>query len=120
MTDYFLTNNVSGAWISSWFVNEKRWADLPKHLKAVVMASVEASHEYRNQWYWGGEAKLRADGTKLKVETIPADQWREVEDAAARFWDEVAEEGEIEAKVVGIFKEYKRIREAAGGIYNAS
>ena len=83
------------------------------------MASIEASHEYRNQWYWGGEAKLRADGTKLKVETVPAEQWREVEAAASKFWDEVAEEGEVEAKIVGIFKEYDRIRQAAGGIYNA-
>lgn len=119
VTDYFLTNNISGAWIGSWFVNEKRWADLPDHLKAVVKASIEASHEYRNQWYWGGEAKLRADGTKLKVQSVPAEQWREVEEAASKFWDEVAEEGEVAAKVVGIFKEYDRIRQAAGGIYNA-
>ncbi|WP_040441529.1 TRAP transporter substrate-binding protein DctP, partial [Roseibium aggregatum] len=32
VTDYFLTNNISGAWIGSWFVNQKRWADLPEHL----------------------------------------------------------------------------------------
>lgn len=119
VTDYFLTNNISGAWIGSWFVNEKRWADLPDHLKAIVKSSVDASHEYRNQWYWGGEAKLRADGDKLQLRTVPSEEWREVEDAAARFWDEVAEQGEIEAKIVGIFKEYRRIREAAGGLYNA-
>lgn len=119
VTDYFLTNNVSGAWIGSWFVNEKRWADLPDHLKAIVKSSIEASHEYRNQWYWGGEAKLRADGTKLKVRTVPSDQWREVEAAAAKFWDEIAEEGETAAKIVGIFKEYDRIRQAAGGLYTA-
>ena len=39
VTDYFLTNNISGAWIGSWFINEKRWADLPDHLKSVVMAA---------------------------------------------------------------------------------
>ena len=42
VTDYFLTNNISGAWIGSWFVNEERWADLPEHLKAIVMAATEA------------------------------------------------------------------------------
>ena len=66
VTDYFLTNNISGAWIGSWFVNEERWAELPDHLKSVVMAATEAGHTYRNQWYWGGEAALRANGNKTK------------------------------------------------------
>ena len=117
VTDYFLTNNISGAWIGSWFVNEKRWADLPAHLKSIVVSSIESSHFFRNQWYFGGEAKLRADGTKLEVTTIPAEEWREVENAAAKFWDEVAETGEVAAKVVSIFKDYDRVRQKAGGIY---
>ena len=117
VTDYFLTNNISGAWIGSWFVNEKRWADLPAHLKSIVLSSIESSHFFRNQWYFGGEAKLRADSTKLEANTIPAEEWREVENAAAKFWDEVAETGEVAAKVVGIFKDYDRVRQKAGGIY---
>jgi TRAP-type mannitol/chloroaromatic compound transport system substrate-binding protein len=119
VTDYFLTNNISGAWIGSFFVNEKRWSDLPDHLKALVMACIESGHFYRNQWYWGGEAKLRADGTKLKVRSIPASEWAQVEDAAAKFWDEIAETGERAARVVNIFKNYDRIRRKAGGLYNA-
>ncbi len=39
VTDYFTTNNISGAWIGSWFANEKKWAELPEHLKALYMAS---------------------------------------------------------------------------------
>ena len=39
VTDYFLTNNISGAWIGSWFVNQQTWADLPDHLKQLVMAA---------------------------------------------------------------------------------
>ena len=117
VTDYFLTNNISGAWIGSWFVNEEKWAELPEHLKHVVKASIDASHEYRNQWYWGGEARLRAEGTKLQVQSIPASEWREVEEAAASFWDEIAETGETQAKVVQIFKDYDAIRQAAGGLY---
>jgi TRAP-type mannitol/chloroaromatic compound transport system substrate-binding protein len=119
VTDYFLTNNISGAWIGSFFVNEKQWTDLPDHLKKVVMAGIEASHFYRNQWYWGGEAKLRAEGDKLKVQSIPAEEWRQVEQAAAEFWDEIAETGEVAAKVVQIFKDYDAIRQKAGGIYTA-
>jgi TRAP-type mannitol/chloroaromatic compound transport system substrate-binding protein len=117
VTDYFLTNNISGAWIGSFFVNEKRWSDLPDHLKSLVMACIESGHFFRNQWYFGGEAKLRAEGTKLKVQTIPASEWRAVEDAASKFWDEVAETGETAAKVVQIFKDYDAVRQKAGGLY---
>jgi|TARA_B110000902_G_C14264421_1_gene570872 TRAP-type mannitol/chloroaromatic compound transport system substrate-binding protein len=117
VTDYFLTNNISGAWIGSFYVNEKRWSDLPEHLRQIVMSCIEGGHFFRNQWYFGGEAKLRATGTKLKVRTIPAEQWREVEVAAYKFWDEVAETGEVAQKVVQVFKDYDAIRQKAGGLY---
>lgn len=118
VTDYFLTNNISGAWIGSHFVNEQRWADLPDHLKQIVMAAIEASHTYRNQWYWGGEAKLRATGDKLELRTVPAAEWAEVEDAAKEFWEEIAQEGEIQQKIVNIFKEYNGVINQAGPPYN--
>jgi TRAP-type mannitol/chloroaromatic compound transport system substrate-binding protein len=117
VTDYFLTNNISGAWIGSFFVNEKSWSDLPDHLKTLVLACIESGHFYRNQWYFGGEARLRATGTKLKVESIPASEWREVEEAASKFWDDIAETGETAAQVVQIFKDYDAIRQKAGGLY---
>jgi TRAP-type mannitol/chloroaromatic compound transport system substrate-binding protein len=117
VTDYFLTNNISGAWIGSWFVNEKRWADLPAHLKKLVLACVESGHFYRNQWYFGGEASLRAKGTKLKVQSIPREEWNQVEQAAAKFWEEVAETGEVAAKVVQIFKDYNDTMSKAGRPY---
>lgn len=117
VTDYFLTNNISGAWIGSWFVNQQQWADLPDHLKQLVMAATEAGHTYRNQWYWGGEARLRATGDKLELRTVPANEWAEVEDAAKEFWTEVAAEGEIQEKIVGIFREYNGIINQAGPPY---
>jgi len=117
VTDYFLTNNISGAWIGSFFVNPKMWSDLPEHLKQVVMAGIEASHTYRNQWYWGGEARLRATGDKLELRSIPAKEWKVVEDAADTFWAEIAEEGEVHQKVVDIFREYNKIINEAGSPY---
>jgi TRAP-type mannitol/chloroaromatic compound transport system substrate-binding protein len=117
VTDYFLTNNISGAWIGSWFVNQRQWADLPDHLKQLVMAATEASHTYRNQWYWGGEARLRARGDKLELRTVPAEEWAEVENAAKEFWNEIAQEGEIEQKIVGIFREYNEVINKAGPPY---
>ncbi len=120
VTDYFLTNNISGAWIGSFFVNEKRWADLPEHLKRVVMSAIESGHHYRNQWYWGGEAKLRATGTKLKLRSIPQNEWREVEDAADKFWQEISETGETAEKIVNIFRDYRKVINSAGIPYTFS
>ena len=118
VTDYFLTNNISGAWIGSWFANQERWAELPDHLKSVVMAGVEAGHTYRNQWYWGGETALRANGDKLELRSVPASEWAEVENAAKEFWDEIAQEGEVHEKIVGIFREYNSVINQAGVPYN--
>ena len=117
VTDYFLTNNISGAWIGSWFANEQKWADLPEHLKQLYMSCMEPGHTFRNQWYWGGEAKLRATGDKLALRTVPAKEWKEVEDAAIKFWDEIAEESETKAKVVQIFKDYNKVINNAGFPY---
>ncbi len=118
VTDYFLTNNISGAWIGSWFANQERWAELPDHLKSVVMAGIEAGHTYRNQWYWGGEAALRANGDKLELRSVPPSEWAEVENAAKAFWEEVAQEGEVHEKIVGIFREYNSVINQAGVPYN--
>ena len=107
VTDYFLTNNISGAWIGSWFANEKKWSDLPDHLKQLYMSCMEASHFFRSQWYWGGEAKLRATGDKLQLRSVPAAEWAEVEQAAVKFWDEIAAESELKAKVVQIFRDFR-------------
>jgi TRAP-type mannitol/chloroaromatic compound transport system substrate-binding protein len=117
VTDYFTTNNISGAWIGSWFANEKKWAELPEHLKALYMSCMEAGHTFRNQWYWGGEAKLRATGDKLELTTIPANEWKEVENAALKFWDEIAAESEVKAKVIEIFKQYNKVIDKAGFPY---
>ncbi|WP_238368429.1 TRAP transporter substrate-binding protein [Mesobacterium pallidum] len=117
VTDYFLTNNISGAWIGSFFVNEERWAELPDHLKTLVMAGIEAGHTYRNQWYWGGEARLRAQGDKLALREVPSAEWKQVEEAAVKFWDEIAEEGEVHQKIVGIFREYNSVINSAGAPY---
>jgi TRAP-type C4-dicarboxylate transport system substrate-binding protein len=120
VTDYFLTNNISGAWIGSFFVNQQRWAELPEHLKAIVVAAVESGHNYRNQWYWGGEARLRATGDKLELTSIPQEEWQQVEDAAGEFWDEIAQQGELESKIVEIFREYRNVINQAGYPYSRS
>ena len=98
-------------------MNEERWADLPEHLKAIVMAATEAGHTYRNQWYWGGEARLRASGEKLELTSVPQEEWKTVEEAAVKFWDEMAEEGETAAKIVQIFRDYNNVTSKAGPPY---
>jgi len=117
VTNYFLTNNISGAWCGSYFANKDRWAELPDNLKELFKLCMDSSHYYRQHWYWGGEAKLRVQGEKLKLTKIPDEEWAQVEKAARDFWDEVAAEGEVQAKVVKIIKEYNEVMDKAGRPY---
>jgi TRAP-type mannitol/chloroaromatic compound transport system substrate-binding protein len=117
VTNHFLTNNISGAWIGHFFANMDRWNELPPHLQTLVKVCFEQSHMHRQQWYWGGEADLRVNGPKLKLSTIPDAEWATVEAAAHSFWDEIGAESETKAKVVAIFKEYNAVMEKAGRPY---
>jgi hypothetical protein len=53
----------------------------------------------------------------LKLTTIPDDEWAQVEAAAVKFWDEIAAESPIKAKVVNIFKLYNDTMQKAGRPY---
>ncbi len=117
VTDYFLTNNISGAWIGHFFANMDRWNELPEHLKVMLKMAMEQSHYYRQWWYWGGEASLRVNGTKMKLTSIPDEEWAQVEAAAVKFWDEIAAESETKAKVVEIFRQYNADMQKAGRPY---
>ncbi len=119
VTNYFLTNNISGAWCGSYFANSEKWDALPDHLKTLFRLSMDSSHYYRQYWYWGGEAKLRVDGTKMKLTTIPDAEWKTVEDEAVKFWDEIAEQSPRNAKVVAILRKYNELMRKAGPPYRA-
>ncbi|MEM6939924.1 MAG: TRAP transporter substrate-binding protein [Pseudomonadota bacterium] len=120
VTNYFLTNNISGAWIGHFFANMERWNELPEDLQALLTVCMEQSHYYRQHWYWGGEADLRVNGTKMQLTSIPDAEWAQVEAAAQVFWDEIASESETKAKVVEIFKRYNAVMEQAGRPYRYS
>ncbi|WP_299816009.1 TRAP transporter substrate-binding protein [uncultured Roseibium sp.] len=120
VTNYFLTNNISGAWAGSFFANQERWNELPDHLKTMLQLAMDASHYYRQWWYWGGEANLRVNGTKMELTTIPDAEWETVEAAAMAFWDEIAAESPVKAKVVEIFKQYNQDMQKAGRPYRYS
>jgi TRAP-type mannitol/chloroaromatic compound transport system substrate-binding protein len=117
VTGHFLTNNISGAWIGHFFANEERWAALPAHLQNLLLACCEQSHYHRQHWYWAGEARYRTEGTKLALTAIPDAEWATVETAARVFWDEIAAEGEVQARVVQIFKDYNAAMDRAGRPY---
>jgi len=120
VTKYFLTNNISGAWCGSFFANSKRWDEVPEHLKTLFRLCMDSSHYYRQHWYWGGEAKLRVEGTKLELTTIPDEEWKQVELEAYKFWDEVAKKSPRSKRVVDIFKKYAADMEKAGKPYRYS
>jgi len=117
VTKYFLTNNICGAWIGSFLVNTESWNKVPEHLQTLFRLAMDSSHYYRQYWYWGGEAKLRVEGTKLELTSIPDAEWAEVENAAIKFWDEIAAESERGAKVVAIFRQYAEVMAKAGRPY---
>ena len=114
---HFLTNNISGAWIGHFFANMDRWNALPAHLQNLMATCFEQSHYYRQHWYWAGEARLRTEGTKLELTSIPDEEWATVEAAARVFWDEIAAEGETQARVVQIFRDYNAAMDRAGRPY---
>jgi len=117
VTPYFLTNNISGAWIGSYFANSKSWEKVPEHLQALFKLCIDSSHYYRQHWYWAGEAHLRVKGEKMKLTTIPAAEWKSVEDEAHKFWDEIAATSPRCAKVVQIFRDSNALMEKAGPPY---
>ncbi len=117
VTSYFLTNNISGAWAGSYFANSERWSELPEHLKELFKLCMDSSHYYRQYWYWGGEADLRVNGTKMQLTTIPDAEWATVEAEARVFWDEIAAESERNARVIEILRKYNETMEKAGRPY---
>ncbi|MCY4030912.1 MAG: TRAP transporter substrate-binding protein [Hyphomicrobiales bacterium] len=117
VTNYFLTNNISGAWCGSYFANSESWNALPEHLQTLFRLCMDSSHYYRQHWYWGGEAKLRTEGTKLELTSIPDEEWKTVENEALKFWDEIAETSPRCAKVIEIFKQYNKTMNEAGPPY---
>jgi TRAP-type mannitol/chloroaromatic compound transport system substrate-binding protein len=117
---HFLTNNISGAWIGHFFANMDRWNGLPEHLQRLLATCFEQSHYYRQHWYWAGEARLRTEGDKLELTSIPDGEWSQVEQAARVFWDEIAAESDTAARVVQIFKDYNAAMDKAGRPYRYS
>ncbi len=120
VTNYFLTNNISGAWIGSFLANTERWNEVPEHLKTLFQLCMDSSHYYRQWWYWGGEARLRVEGTKLKLTSIPDAEWQTVEDEAQNFWNEISAASPRSAKIVEILKHYNAIMRKAGPPYRSA
>ncbi len=90
---------------------------MPPHLQQLYRTTIDQSHYYRMIWYWGGEAKLRVEGEKMELTSIPTDEWKQVVKDAESFWDEVAGESPRAARVVEIFKKYSSDMEKAGYPY---
>ena len=101
----------------SYFANTESWNKVPPHLQQLFKSTIDQSHYYRNVWYWGGEAKLRVEGEKMELTSIPPEEWATVVKDAETFWDEIAAQGERPAKVVEAFKKYAATMEKAGYPY---
>lgn len=120
VNNYYLTNNISGAWCGSYFANSEKWEQVPEHLKTLFKLCMDSSHYQRQHWYWWGEAHYRTSGGKLELTTIPDAEWKKVEDEAMKYWDEIAAKSPRSAKIVKILKDYAQIMEKAGKPYRNS
>ena len=118
--NYALLNNVTGAWFGSYFANSKSWKKVPPHLQELFKLSIDSSHYYRQVWYWGGEAKLRVEGKKMELTTIPTEEWDQVVKDSVEFWDELASISPRTAKVVQAYKDYSAVMAKAGVPYRYS
>ena len=78
--------------------------------------AIDSSHYYRLHWYWAGEANYRING-KLELTTIPADEWKTVEDAAKSSGTRSRRKARAARKVVEILKKYNADMEKAGAPY---
>jgi TRAP-type mannitol/chloroaromatic compound transport system substrate-binding protein len=117
VTKYYLTNPISGAWSGGWFVNTAAWEKVPRHLQELYRLAIDKSHYYRLHWYWYGEANYRVNGGKLQLTTIPDSEWKIVEEAAYKYWDEIAKKSPRTQKVVDILKKYIDTMKKAGAPY---
>ena len=115
--NYALTNSVTGAWFGSYFANTNSWNKVPPHLQQLFRSTIDQSHYYRDVWYWGGEAKLRVEGEKMELTSLPPEEWAQVIADSASFWDEIAAQSPRSAKVVQAFKDYAATMEKAGYPY---
>src|SRR5690606_29090955 len=113
---HYLTNNISGAWAGSFFANSEKLEAVPPHLRQLLTLAMDSSHYYRQHWYWWGEAHYRTTG-ELELTSIPAAEWKTVEDEALVFWDEIAAQSPRNARVVEILKAYNAKMNAAGSPY---
>jgi len=114
---YALTNSVTGAWFGSYFANTASWQKVPPHLQELFRITIDQSDYYRNVWYWGGEAKLRVEGEKMELTSLPDAEWAQVLEDSKGFWDEVAASSPRSARVVEAFKKYADTMEKAGYPY---
>ena len=122
VTNYFLTNNISGAW--SGLVLCQPWTagtSCPPHLQspAPSLAWTDSSHYYRQWWYWGGEAHLRVPTGHQDAADLHSRRGMGPGGGRCRrvFWDEIAAESETKAKVVDIFRKYNDDMQKAGRPY---
>ena len=114
---YALTNSVTGAWFGSYFANTASWDKVPPHLQQLFRTTIDQSHYYRNVWYWGGEAKLRVEGEKMELTSLPNEEWAQVITDAQGFWDEVASGSDRAGRVVQAFNAYAANMDKAGYPY---
>ena len=66
---------------------------------------------------WGGEAKLRVEGKKMELTSLPDNEWGRVVEDSKKFWDDTSKISPRAKKVVDAFKAYASTMDKAGYPY---
>jgi hypothetical protein len=90
VTNYFLTNNISGAWVGSYFANTDELGRGARAPQDPVQALHGQLALLPPALVLGGEAHYRTTGGQAELTSIPEDEWATVEAEALKFWDEIA------------------------------
>ena len=115
---YALKNSLTGARFGSYFANSRSWDRLNPKLQELYKMSIQSSNNYRQAWYWSGEANLQVNGKKMELTTFSKNEWSRVTKDSKAFWDETSKISPRTAKVVDALKLYKSTMEKAGYPYS--
>ena len=76
VTNYFLTNNISGAWAGSFFANMDRWNELPEDLQTLLRGSAATSRTITASGGTGAaRPRYASTAPRWKLTSIPDAEW---------------------------------------------
>ena len=120
VTNYFLTNNISGAWCGSYFANSEKWAALPRTPAGTVPPEHGQLPLLPPALVLGRRGQAARQRQEAGAHVDSRRRVAQVEAQARDFWNEIAAESPRNARVVKILRDYNAAMDQAGRPYRYS